>query len=474
VVTATAVVGATLIDGHGGEPVIDATVLIRGSKIAECGPRAAVSLPEHCKIIDAAGKYAVPGFIDTNVHLTPFYYYEELIRYRDQYEAIALETAQLLLRSGVTTVRDSYGHLPTLLGVRESIGRGDVIGPRLYIAGNIIGWGALGSTTFDVRGPHISSPDAPGLIDARSSYLLETIQDEFTQGVGEELIAMEPAEVGAAISAYLDKGVDFVKYGGTTHGVTPSLILFSPRVQEVIVRTAHRRGRRVETHATSPEALRMALSAGVDLVQHPETLDAPMSEDLARLHASRGVVCSMNVNRWTGRLWAEHTEPKASTTAARPPTTRPLTGMERRLASHRRAREWWRGNAQKLIAAGCVVSTASDTLTPPPRGIMRGDEPYAKTFYHAPGTATLDAIEGLVEVGMSPMAALQAATRNGAIASGALDEYGTIEAGKSADLLLLDDDPLADIRNIRGLSLVMINGRTVDLAALPERPVHSG
>jgi imidazolonepropionase-like amidohydrolase len=460
----TAIVGATLIDGRGGDPVPDSVVLVTGQVIVACGKR--LPIPENVELVDAAGKYLVPGLVDTNVHLTPFYYLEELLLQRGRYEAIAIETAQLLLRHGVTTVRDSYGMLAPLLAVREAIAKGEVIGPRLQIAGNIVGWGALGSVTFDVRGPHLSSPNAPGLIDARSSYALEVIQDEFTQGVGEELIAMEPDELRDAISRYLDKGVDFVKYGGTTHGLTPALILFSERAQRTIVDEVHHRGLRAETHATSPEGLRMALLAGVDLVQHPETLDVPMSAELADLHASYGVVCSMNVNRWAGRHWREYAERPAG-----PPSTA-RTGMEARLNRHRRARGWWRENAQKLIAAGCTVSTASDTLTLPPDGVMRGDEPYAKTYYHAPGAATLDAVEGLVEVGLTPMAALQAATINGAVAAGAEDRFGTVEAGKSADLLLLDGDPLVDIGNIRRQSLVMARGQVVDTATLPTAPVY--
>lgn len=470
--TATAIVGATVIDGTGRTPSPDRTVLVKGGTITRLGPRAAVEIPPDHVVIDATGKHLIPGLVDTNVHITPFYYIDELILYRERYAEIAIETAQLLLRSGVTTIRDSYGHLPTLLAVRDSLRSGDAVGPRLQIAGNIVGWGAVGSMTFDVRGPHLSSTRPPGLVDARSSVLLETIQDEFTHGVGEELIAMEPAELRAAVSAYLDTGIDFLKYGGTTHGVTPSMILFSPRAQEAIVEEAHRRARRVETHATSPEGLRIALRAGVDLVQHPETLDVPMSDELVALHASSGVVCSMNVNRWTGRLWSEHVRRRERADHGEPLSVRPRTGMERRLAGHRRCREWWRENAAKLIAAGCTVSTASDTLTLPPPLVMRGDEPYTATYYHAPGEATLDAVEGLVEVGMSPMDALVAATRNGAVAAGALEEFGTVEAGKSADLLLLDADPLEDITNLRTMSMVMARGDVVDTASLPRDPVY--
>jgi cytosine/adenosine deaminase-related metal-dependent hydrolase len=104
---------------------------------------------------------------------------------------------------------------------------------------------------------------------------------------------------------------------------------------------------------------------------------------------------------------------------------------------------------------------------------MRGNEGHNETFFYYPGEGTLLSIEGLVEVGMTPMQALVSATKHGAMASHALDEYGTIEVGKSADMLLLDADPLLDIHNIRRLLLVMAKGRIVDRSSLPTKPVYS-
>jgi len=90
---------------------------------------------------------------------------------------------------------------------------------------------------------------------------------------------------------------------------------------------------------------------------------------------------------------------------------------------------------------------------------------------HAGLRETLAAIEGLVELGMTPSQAIVSATKNGAIASQGLKEFGTLEVGKLADLLVLDADPLADIHNIHKLSLVMRDGRIIDREKLPEKPV---
>jgi imidazolonepropionase-like amidohydrolase len=464
-----AIVGATLIDGNGGDPLPDSVVLVDGETVAALGPQAEVPVPEGCERIDASGRFLTPGLIDTNVHLAPFYYPEELVLYRGRYEEVGLETAQLMLRTGVTTVRDTYGPLRETLAVRDAIRDGRAVGPRVLVGGNIVGWGGPLTLTFDPN-PYIWGPN-----DVKTSYLMERIQDEFTQGTGEELVDMDVAELREAIDAYLDRGIDLLKFGGTTHMSSPSLITFSPRAQEAIVELAHARGLPVDVHSTSPEGLRISILAGIDVVQHPELhwTSVPLPDELIELHASSGVVCSMNVPYWTGRVWTEYTAEREAQLAAEPDLGRELTTTERRKVHVREHRWIWRQNAVKLLAAGITVSTASDSCALTAPELRRGTETYLQTFMHAPGEGTVRAVEGLVEMGFTPLQAITAGTKHGALASHALERYGTIEAGKSADLLLLDADPLADISNIRRLSLVMARGTVVDREALPVQPVYS-
>ena len=149
-----AIVGATLIDGNGGPPVQDAVILIGDKRITAVGPRSAVSVPQCGRVIDAAGKFVTPGFIDTNVHMACCIAgTETLARYYDRLEETALEGTQLQLKHGVTTIRDSYGFLKPLLAVRDRINRGEAVGARLYVAGNIVGWGGDVSQTFARRDP---------------------------------------------------------------------------------------------------------------------------------------------------------------------------------------------------------------------------------------------------------------------------------------------------------------------------------
>src|SRR5262249_11464740 len=182
-------------------------IIVSQGRIRAIGPRASTSVPPGAEVIDAAGKYVVPGLVDTNVHLSLYGgmndRYETLVRYFAQQEDIVLEAAPTALRYGVTTVRDSYGMLRPLTAVRDRIASGAVKGARIYAAGNIVGWSGPYSISFSLTREQ-------GL-----TLFQEQMNDEIAQGAGEELMGMSPAELGKAIDAYMDKRPDFIKYGGT-------------------------------------------------------------------------------------------------------------------------------------------------------------------------------------------------------------------------------------------------------------------
>jgi imidazolonepropionase-like amidohydrolase len=457
----TAIVGATLIDGNGGPASADMTLVIRGKRIVDLGPRASIKVPAGARVIEASGKYATPGFIDTNVHLSLYNNGESMVRYEDRFNDLVVEAAQTVLKHGITTVRDSYGALLPLIAVRDSIKAGHLVGPRMLVAGNIVGWGGPKSMTFSAATP--------------ATYFDERMMDFITQGSGEELLDMSPDELRVAINAYLDKGPDFIKYGGTSH--TNNLITFSPGQLTALIGEVKKRGRVAETHATNPEPLRMSVAAGVELIQHPEVHSVMLPDDLVQEIADRKIICSVLSNTITGKPWTDYLKTQQRTDSARADSAktdtlglrnRPKTGWE--LQRERRAKGMTlrRANAEKLIKGGCIMTPSTDTY-------LSGAPEFSRTPrmdpHMMPGTATLSAIEGLVELGMTTSQAIVAATKNGALASRGLKDYGTLEVGKLADVLLLDADPLADIKNIRKLSLVMKEGTVVNHVALPEKPV---
>ena len=269
-----AIEGGTLIDGNGGAPVADAVVVVDGARIAAVGPRGAVKVPAGASIVDARGKVCYAG-----VHRyqrascrctaglgtgTSRWCGISLGRTRSCWKA-----RRSIWRMAITTVRDSYGMLMPLIQVRDSIARGEATGARILAAGNIVGWGGPYSITFSL------TPQKD------LTLFQEQMNDYISQGAGEDLADMTPAELRVAIDKYLDKGPDFLKYGGTSHFAQPTYIGFSPEAQKVMVEEAHKRGKVAETHSTTIEGLRLSIQAGIDLIQHPELLTPrEMPDDL--------------------------------------------------------------------------------------------------------------------------------------------------------------------------------------------------
>jgi len=467
-----AITGGTIIDGNGGAPIADGVVVVSGNRITSAGPRSSVPVPAGATTIDARGKFIVRGLIDTNVHLSLYggigERYETIAKYHPRQREIVLEAAQLQLKHGITTVRDSYGLLVPLVAVRDQIASGAAIGPRILAAGNIVGWGGPYSISFSL------------IREQGLTLFQEQVNDEVSQGVGEDLVDMEPEELRKAIRAYLDKGPDFIKFGGTAHFARPAFIGFSPEAQKVLVEEARRRGKVAETHATTADGLRMSVEAGIDLIQHPELLGArELPDSLVRAIVERKVICSMLANTITGEAWKKAMKDRDEAQAKRAEADkgqkgpeRPKTGAELRQRAVEDGVELQmrRRNAQKLIAAGAVVTIGTDNYwAAAPEFTRGGTKPDTQNH----GIGSIIAIEGLVELGMSPAQAIVAATRNGALASKGSAEFGTIEAGKRADLLLLDANPLADIANLRKLALVMRDGKVIDHGKLPAARVLS-
>jgi len=462
-----AIVGGTIIDGNGGPPIRNGVIIIQDNKISEIGRKSSIKIPSKAQIIKATGKYVTPGFIDSNVHLSLYGRGETIVRYEHKNESITLEAAQLQLKHGFTTVRDSYGSLLPLMHIRDAIARGDTTGPRMLVAGNIVGWGGPYSISFSL----IREKDL--------TIFQEQFNDFITQGSGEELMDMEPNELKIAINNYLDLGPDFIKYGGTSHFSSPIMIGFSPRAQEVMVEETHKRNLIAETHSTSSEGLMISVLAGIDLIQHPEVLSIEMPDELINEIAKRGIVGAMLSNTITGAAWERHLKKRKaeikksldSDTNNRRRENLNKTSAELRaeIRASGEMMEIRRKNAEKLIAAGCIITIGTDNYLGAAPEFRRNKKYENQAF----GIGSVIATEGLVELGMTPMEAIVAITRNGAIACKMLDKIGTLEVGKYADLVILKANPLNNISNIRKIDQVIRDGKIIDLETLPYERIFS-
>src|SRR5215471_20448894 len=354
-----AIVGATVIDGTGAAPIPNATIVMKDKRIAAIGAKGSVAVPQGATVIDGTGKYVTPGFIDTNVHISMYANLETLARYLPRATEVVVEGAQLELKYGITTVRDSYGELMTLMKVRDMIARGQVVGPRMLVAGNIVGWGGPFTITF-------SQTKDSGL-----SPFQEQVNDLVSQGAGEELMDMTPDELRVAINKYLDKGPDFVKYGGTSHWNSPVFIGFSLDAQKALIEEVHKRNLMTDTHSTSIEGLRLSILAGVDVIQHPEVLDPrEMPDELVQMIKERKIIGSMLVNQITGDAWKRHLKTKEANQKKQAEAAADADGTKTKtktLAERRQedrdlglAIEMRRRNAEKLVRAGVILTPGTD------------------------------------------------------------------------------------------------------------------
>ncbi len=438
-----AIVNGTIIDATGNAPIRDGVLIIQDSIIAAVGSAKEVSVPDDAQIIDAEGKFLIPGLIDANLHLFLNIDPETLVKYEGRFHEIIVEAAQIALKSGLTTVFDTWGPYADLVKARDAINSGDVVGSRIYLAGNIIG--------FD--GP-FSADFREGAAAHFSKAFVNRINRAWDQGVGRDLMWLGPDEVGSRVAEYAEKEVDFLKYGGSGHS-DMFFISFSQRVQKAIVDAAHAAGKTVQVHTTSIESLDMAVEAGVDILTHCD-ITGPvkaMPEATAKKIADRQIACSV----------LPVTQRRLDALLA---MAEPDKGPGPDLKNSRK-------NIVSLVAAGATLLLSTDAGIEHPilmserEGAVTVD-PRAKL-----GEGHFNALVGLEEMGVAPMEILKMVTSNTAKAYKLDGQIGTLTAGKIADIVILDRNPLKKATNYRSIHTVIKDGQIVGIDALPISPIIS-
>jgi imidazolonepropionase-like amidohydrolase len=439
--------GATVIDGVGDKGIDGSSILMENGRITAIGRPDEIPVPADAETVDCSGKFLIPGLMNANVHLFLNVLYETLVRYDGRYEDVIVEAAQVALKAGLTTVFDTWGPRRALMAVRDRIDRGEVTGSRIRCAGNIIGFDGPFSGDFDSRIPGIGS-----------SHFVDRVNATWVENTGRHLMWLTPEAVGAEVRTYIGHGIDFVKYASNEHGGTSAgaFLQFSERTQRVIVEEAHRAGLTAQSHSSSVEGLRMSLEAGCDLVQH----------------------CNMTGPVEIPRETLELFQERECGAVVFPLTENGMTILRETVSDH----EWtmWKAsdaNSRHLIESGAKILLANDG------GIFAQEvmqEPLIKgTWNGLPeeealgrlATGHFTWLRAMEEKGMPPMELLRAATRNIAEAYKVDDDLGTLEVGKIADMVVLDEDPLQGAKSYRSIHAVIKDGSLVDRDALPERPL---
>ena len=430
----TAFVGATVIDGTGAAPVTDATVLVRDERIVAVGPRHTIAVLNADRVVDLTGKWIIPGLVDAHVHFfqsAGLYARPDVVDLRTirAYEGEIARTRarppQTLARyiaSGVTSMVDVGGPMWNF-EIRDLASKRDVA-PRVAVAGPLLATAAP---------PQLAVSDAP------------------------IIRITTPGQARSEVRRQLARSPDLKKIWFVYPGEELESEL---RWIRAAISEAHAAGVRVTAHATQLRFARAMLELGVDVLVH-SIVDRFLDEATLDALKARSVPYVTTLVVWEG--YREVLGQQLS-----------LSRIERRLgdpeaiASYRLVRTvarhrlpaWIRSGADtssiehvqavnlaRAVANGVIVAAGSDAGN---IGTLHGPALHRELelMAAAPGVSTMDV--------------LVAATRGGAVVMGRARELGTIEPGKLGDMVILDRDPLADIRNTRHIHRVVKGGAIFD------------
>jgi len=393
---------ARLLDVTAGRYIENAAVLIEGERISEVGPAAKIQshAPKSAKMIDLAGATLLPGLIDCHTHLMarttpgPDGYILDLAKKSQAFRALeGAADARVTLHAGFTTVRDleSEGSGYADVALRDAIHQGLVEGPRMKVATRAI-------TAVGQYHPFGVSPD---------------LRDFPT---GAQMIS-GPEEARRAVREQIGYGADLIKVYADWN--TPTLTVEEMRV---VVEEAHKLQRKVAAHASTPEGIFNAITAGVDSIEHGHAADR---KDL-ELMKEKGIFLVPTV----GGVDANY--------ARRSPTFTP------------EERKSWDGFLQKIQDSVQLAKSLGVKIA---NGYDAGSaERQGKNA---------EELISLTKHGLTPLEAIRAATTTAAELLDGQDHVGSIEQGKLADIIAVQGDPLTDITILRQVKFVMKGGAVV-------------
>ena len=401
-----------LIDGISSESKKNISIVISGNSIVDIKPTGELSIPSDLdhKLIDYSDKTILPGLVDSHVHLTGIgdgRSGDELSTLPDEVLSINMaNNAKKHLHSGVTTVRDCGAKNDTAFHLRTAAEMGIIDTPRLVLSGRPL-----------------------AIIGGHLSYF------------GEQITGVN--ECRAAVRYLIKQGADFIKVtasGGSTKTSFPLKPSFSQQELNVIVEEAHKFGKHVAAHCHNSEAMVRSLNAGVDTIIHgvfkePDGTNK-YREDITELMLEKNTYVNPTLGPGMMRVQVMENKKQQGNFSESDQEE-----MDQILFEH----EYRMKCFSKMHESGVPMSAGSDS---------------AWGAYEM-GNFFLD-IEGHVIGGQTPMQAIQSATSIASKSCWIDDSLGSIETGKLADLIVLDESPINQIENLRTVSEVIKNGEFVD------------
>ena len=442
-----AITHATVIDATGAPPKPNSTILIDGEKISAIGPDSSLEIPSGARVIDATGKYLIPGLADMHIHLMG----------AGEPSGSREFILPLLIANGITTVRDMGGDVTQLKKLKKEIESGDQLGPQIFFTG-----------------PYL---------DGNPPYFQPSI------------VVVTSAEAYAAVSKLKSEGVDFIKVQSR----------LKPTAYFAIAEAARKENIHFVGHVPDSISPAQASDAGQASIEHltgillacssreaelrQQQLNPPPRKETQRQTSLRQRAWQQAVlNTYSpekaqklyakllaNQTWQVPTLPLLIELAYLTPATDRASDPNLKYIPQNLQKIWKQGRAESLanktsgdflLRAKLVEASLKAVGDMHATGIpmMAGTDSTAPNL--VPGFALHDSIADMVHAGLTPMEALQAATSKPAEFLNRGNEQGTIALGQRADLVLLDANPLADIHNTQKIHAVILKGKFLDRATL--------
>ncbi|MEE8461866.1 MAG: amidohydrolase family protein [Acidobacteriota bacterium] len=406
----TVVQAGLLIDGTGNPPLRDVLIFIEGNRITQVTQQE--EIPPGATVIDASQQVVIPGLIDTHVHPGD----RANAGPSPEYAASVRRHLKQALDFGVTTIFSLGLDPDSNFAIRDESWGDDFDGSRMLTAG----------TGFTAVGGHPTQlgSDLPNQID-------------------------DPAQARQRVQELAAQGVDGLKIWVAPLSGLPTI---KAEVSRAIIDEGHKHNLRVFAHLNTAEDTQTLVEAQLDGVTHIPG-DSYEEETIQLMLRQGTTVAPMLVQKKKGLVFSEDSE------LFEDPFVRRVLGqevdklkealaqttpeaLERWSQSYQQGKE----NVLRLKNAGVRLAVGTDS----------------NTSFAPVGLITHKEIETLVEAGLSPMEALVAGTRGSAEWAGVSDRLGTLEAGKLADMLILEENPLDNIRNTRKIAKIILGGRVVE------------
>jgi imidazolonepropionase-like amidohydrolase len=412
---------ATVIDGTGAAPAEDVALIMADGKIREMGPAAGIEIPEGARVVDVSGKYIMPGIINLHGHVGMTKgLVQDIKNYTRENADENLKTYALY---GVTTTTSMGTDADIIVEIRDEQRRGKVNGARVFTA--LQGFTALGGYPTKVPG---------------------------VKGVAQEVASAAQAQ--ARVDQLADKGADIAKmWVDTHHGEYPKI---SEEIRKAIIEQAHKRRMLAFAHLYELADAKGLMDAGLDMMAH-SVRDKVVDKDLISKIKSRNATYVPTLMREISTyVYSEPPEWLDDPFFTQRVDAATIHGVKTKLqAAQSDPKTVEQGkqdlkmamrNLKLLADAGVRIGFGTDT-GPPAR--------FPGFFEHME-------MELMVESGLKPMDVIVAFSKTASETLRVQKEFGTLAKGKAADLIVLEKNPLENIRNTRSIDAVYLAGRKVE------------